>query len=141
MTHVDYFKLQAKNLFKDWKTRTTYTDIDGSTCDQYDGKYFDVSNIFFDFENIYDENDFTLMKAQHIIACMAGFSKWAELLKASNEKLELERLLFDNRDKITREDWEMYIIGIERDNEIFIDVESQVALFKRVYIEETATEK
>lgn len=141
MTHIEYFKMQAKNLFKDWKTRTTYTDIDGSTCYQYNGKYFDVSSIFFDFEDIYDENDLTLMKAQHIIACMAGFSKWAELLKASDAKLELERLLLDNRAKISREDWEMYIIGIERDNELSIDVEAQVELFKRVWIEGTATEE
>lgn len=141
MNHVEYFKMQAKNLFKDWKTRTTYTDIDGSTCYQYNGKYFDVSSIFFDFEGIYDENDLTLMKAQHMIACMAGFSKWAELLKASDAKLELERLLLDNRTKISREDWEMYIIGVERDNEISIDLESQVELFKRVFIEGTATEE
>lgn len=141
MTHVEYFKMQAKNLFKDWKTRTTHTDIDDSTLYQYNGKYFDVSSIFFDFEDIYDENNFTLMKAQHIIACMAGFSKWGELLKASDAKLELERLLFDNRAKISREDWEMYIIGIERDNDIYIDVKSQVELFKRVYIEGIATKK
>lgn len=68
MTYVESFKMQAKNLFKDGKTRTTYTDVDGSMCYQYNGKHF---------EDIYDENDFTLMKAQYIIACMAGFLKWA----------------------------------------------------------------
>lgn len=132
MTYVESFKMQAKNLFKDGKTRTTYTDVDGSMCYQYNGKHF---------EDIYDENDFTLMKAQYIIACMAGFLKWAQLLKASDAKLELERLLLDNRAKINREDWEMYINGIERDNEITIDAESQVELFKRVLIGETTTEK
>lgn len=141
MTHIEYFKMQAKNLFKDWKTRTTYTDVDGSTRYQYNGKNFDVSSIFFDFEGIYDENDLTLMKAQHIIACMAGFSKWAELLKSSDAKLELERLLLDNRDKISREDWEMYINSIECDNDISIDVESQVELFKRVFVEGAAIEE
>lgn len=35
----------------------------------------------------------------------------------------------------------MYINGIERDNEITIDAESQVELFKRVLIGETTTEK
>lgn len=35
----------------------------------------------------------------------------------------------------------MYIIGIERDNDIYIDVKSQVELFKRAYIEGIATEK
>ena len=50
MTPIAYFKLQAKNLFKDFKTRTSSIDVvDGRSHYAYDAKYFDVDAIFVDF--------------------------------------------------------------------------------------------
>jgi len=53
------------------------------------------------------------MKAQHIIALMSGFDKWADLVKASEAELDLAKLLFDNQDKISIEHWRKYISAIE----------------------------
>ena len=133
MTHITYFKRQAKNLFKDYQTKTPYIDdVDGNSYYKYDPKYFDVDSIFLDFDC--DEDNFSLMKAQHIIACMIGFYKWADLLKASGAELELAKLLFDNQDKIHIEDWEMYIAGAERDNKTTFDSESRLEIFKNVFL-------
>ncbi len=47
MTHIEYFKLQAKNLFRDYKTKTSHVDeADGNSYYKYDPKYFDVDAIF-----------------------------------------------------------------------------------------------
>lgn len=98
MSHIEHFKRQAKNLFKDFKTKTSYIDnVDSNSYYKYAPKYFDIDSILSEYR--YDEDDFSLMKAQHIIARMVGFDNWAALLKASQAELELAKLLFDNRDK------------------------------------------
>jgi len=74
------------------------------------------------------------MKAQHLIALMIGFRKWADLLNASDAELELAKLLFDNQDKIHIEDWEMYIADAERDNKTTFDSESRLEIFKQVFV-------
>lgn len=74
------------------------------------------------------------MNAQHIIACMLGFDNWTDLLKASEEELELARLLFDNQDKIHTEDWRMYIAGAERYNKTTFDPASRLEIFKHVFL-------
>jgi len=133
MSHIAYFKLQAKNLHKDYKTRTLQADpLEGSSSYKYAPKYFDIESILFDYKC--DEDDFSLMKAQHLIACMIGFYKWTELLKASEAELELAKLLFDNQDKIHIEDWRMYIVGVERDNNTTFDAESRLEIFKHVFL-------
>jgi hypothetical protein len=40
------------------------------------------------------------MKAQHIIANMVGFRRWAELVNVSEPELELAKSLFDNQDRV-----------------------------------------
>ena len=56
MTHIEYFKLQAKNLFRDYKTQTSYIDyVDGNSYYKYDPKYFDVDSIFLDYHGFFDE--------------------------------------------------------------------------------------
>ena len=52
--------------------------------------------IFF-YRTMLMEENFTLMKAQHLVANLAGFDKWAELLHASDDALELGKLLLDKR--------------------------------------------
>mgnify|MGYP000284663284 CR=1 FL=1 len=58
MNHIDYFKLQAKNLFRDYKTQ--FVDESGSVpIYNYKPKYFDINRIFVEFdweeENASDE--------------------------------------------------------------------------------------
>lgn len=134
MTPVDYFKLHAKNLFRDYKTQYVYlADKDGTKHYTYKPKYFDVDGIFLDFD-IRDEENFSLMKAQHLIAKMVGFKKWTELLKASKAELELAKLLFDNQHKFNIEEWDIYIGRAEDDNNTTFDSEARLEIFKRVFL-------
>lgn len=114
MTPISYFKQQAKNLHKDYKTQASY-----------------IEALLLQYR--FEKSDFCLMKAQHIIALMGGFSKWTDLLKASAVELELAKLLFDNQDKIPVEHWRKYISAIERDQGINLDPETKLEIFKHDY--------
>ena len=94
MKHIDYFKLQAKNLHKDFATQSFDKD---EGVYEYDPKYFDISQIVMDF-GIDEKAKFSLMNAQHIIAQMVGFEKWTDLVKAPIQKLSELRELLENHD-------------------------------------------
>lgn len=137
MEHLDYFKLQAKNLFKDYKTRFSYyDDVIKDNLYDYNPKYFDIKGIFLDFGIYDDESDFkfTLMNAQHIIAQLVGFRKWTDLEKANPTELELAHLLFDNAHKISIEEWKMYIAQAESDNQTVFDAKTRLDIFKQVFL-------
>lgn len=137
MTHIEYFKLQAKNLFRDYKTQTSYIDeVDGYSYYTYTPKYFDIDSIFLEYNlDEEDEENLTLMKAQHLFSLMLGFEKWADILKASEARLELARLLWDNQHKIHLEEWLMYIAGAEHDNNTTFDDNARLDIFKMVFVE------
>lgn len=86
MEHLDYFKLQAKNLFKDYKTRFFNEE---SKRYEYKPKYFDIGRIFvdFDFPDYKDDFTFTLMNAQHLIAKIVGIQNWNHLIELSKQEL------------------------------------------------------
>lgn len=131
MDHISFFKLQAKNLFKDFKTKTTVFDgVIKDYLNEYSPKFFDIDEIVCAWD--IDEDNFSLMKAQHIIAQMVGFEKWADLLNASEAELELAKLLFDNQDRVYLEDWDIYISIAERDNNTIFDAENRLEIFKHV---------
>ena len=80
MANIEFFKQQAKKLLKDYQSRV-FNETEGLY--EYTPHYFlDIDEIIIDF-NINEDGPFTLMNAQHIIALMAGFSKWNELIKSS----------------------------------------------------------
>lgn len=131
-TTIEYFKLQAKNLHKDFKTQKPYFDpLAGDNLYGYTPKFFDVDALITDYG--IDEGNFTLMNAQHIIAKLVGFEKWTEMLKASPSTFELAKLLFDNMHKIRNEDWEYYVLDVENQNEIILDDEDKLDIFKTVF--------
>ncbi|WP_424244246.1 hypothetical protein Dip510_001447 [Elusimicrobium posterum] len=129
---TEYFKSQAKNLFRDYKTKFFNQKED---IYDYKPRFFDINQIVLDFD-IDEEGKFTLMNAQHIIAVMAGFHKWTDLIKASDVELELAKLLFDNQDKIGIDEWEMYISRLGYDNKTFFQPEEQIEIFKTVFANE-----
>lgn len=131
MKPIDFFKLQAKNLHKDFKTQTISPS--DSSIYHYEPKYFDIFGILVDFD--LDEDKFTLMNAQHIIALLVGFDKWNDLIKASENELELAKLLFDNLHKISADEWQMYLIDNERDNNMTFNPEMRLEIFKQVFAE------
>ena len=121
MRHVDYFKLQAKNLFKDFRSNTQ--------------KHFpDDAEFVILYEYGYDEKDVSLMRAQHIIARMSGFRKWTDLASAPETELKVAKLLYDNRDVINIEDWEMYVARVEREHKIILDPESKLEILEQVWL-------
>ena len=81
MTNIEYFKLQAKNLLKDYQTR--YLSEDGEIY-EYEPKFFDIVGIFLEYGIMDDDKnfEFKLGNAQHLIAQMAGFASWKELITA-----------------------------------------------------------
>ena len=89
MNYIEFFKLQAKNLLRDYKTQEVYQDGEFELF-RYKPKYFDVEAIFGDFGNLRsifadyycDETDFKLGNVQHIIALLVGFDKWSDLINA-----------------------------------------------------------
>jgi hypothetical protein len=132
MTHLEFFKLQAKNLFRDYQTKKKSSEAAIGDY-EYDPKYFDIEGIILYFD--IDEENFTLMKAQHIVANIVGFEKWTDMLKADESELELAKLLFDNQDTVSLDDWKMYIIGTERDNNTTFDPDTRLEIFKLVFLE------
>ncbi|MCR9229248.1 MAG: hypothetical protein NXH90_17640 [Flavobacteriaceae bacterium] len=135
MNAVDYFKLQAKNLHRDFKTKTPTVDESiGGFQYEYSPKYFHIDDVILDFS--VDEENFSLMKAQHVIANIAGFNKWATLIKLSESELELAKLLFEHQNKIDLISWNLYIADAQSMNQAELDAEMQVKIFKRVVIEE-----
>ena len=129
MDTLDFFKLQAKNFMRDFKTQ--YTDETGIY--QYTPRFFpDIDEIIVSFD--INEDDFTLMNCQHIIARLSGFEKWSDLLHASKDKLELGKLLFENRhirDSLI-EDWETYRASMNQD----VDDRTLISIFKLVYLDQ-----
>lgn len=135
MNTIDYFKLQAKNLHKDFKTKTPVLDKTATSfLYEYTPKYFDIEMVIADF-NI-DEENFSLMNAQHVIAKIADFDNWASLLKAPTAELELAKLLYDHQNRIDLVGWQFYIADAQTMNEEELDAEIQVDIFKQMVIEE-----
>ncbi len=135
MNSIDYFKLQAKNLHRDFKTQIPIADKSkGIFKYEYLPKYFQIYDIITDFD--IDEENFTLMNAQHVIAKIAGFDKWGTLIKTSPSELELAKLLFEHQDRIDLNSWNFYISDAQSMNEHELDAESQIEIFKQVVIEE-----
>ncbi|WP_306567945.1 hypothetical protein [Flavobacterium lindanitolerans] len=135
MNSIDYFKLQAKNLHKDFKTKTLPVDKAATAfLFEYFPRYFDIEMVISDFD--IDEENFTLMNAQHIIAKIANFDKWASLLKAPEAELELAQLFYDHQNRIDLIGWQFYIADLQSMNEIELDAEIQVKIFKQMVIEE-----
>lgn len=132
MNKISYFKLQAKNFLRDFKTQKK--DQEGIYF--YSPKFFkDINDIIVAFD--IDEDNFTLMNAQYIISNLAGFDKWSDLLEASPEALELGELLFNNRnnggDVDLTEDWNMYLAmnGFQD-----FDDASKLEIFNIVFLEQ-----
>lgn len=135
MNTIDYFKLQAKNLHKDFKTKTPVLDKTATAfLYEYTPKYFDIEMVITDFD--IDEENFSLMNAQHVIAKITNFDKWASLLKATPSELELAKLLYDYQNRIDLVGWQLYIADAQTMNEEELDAEIQVDIFKQMVIEE-----
>lgn len=135
MNTIDYFKLQAKNLHRDFKTKTpVFDNVINDFLYQYSPKYFDIDQIVLDYN--LNEEKFSLMNAQHVIADLAGFDKWTTLINSSEDELELAKLLFDNQNIIDLYSWNDYIKYSESLSQTEFDVETKLEIFKQVVLED-----
>ncbi|WAC40381.1 hypothetical protein [Pedobacter sp. SL55] len=133
MTPIEYLKLQAKNLYKDFKTQTSSFDPKlQRKVYQYDPKFFKIELLVDDFE--INEEKFKLGNAQHVIAKLCGLEKWTDLLKASPAKVELSVLLYTNMDKCEVRDWDQYITNIETENDVRLDDDFKVQIFNEGFL-------
>jgi hypothetical protein len=128
MNHIDFFKLQAKNLHRDYQTQKTVLDEDGEPYSEYEPKFFDIDAIFEDYE--IDNEDFSLMNAQHLVAKMLRFNKWPDLINASKPELELAKLKFVNQNKIPLIEWDIQVAGVEREHHMVFDPEDELNYYK-----------
>tara|TARA_B100001093_G_C26283242_1_gene782023 strand:- start:87 stop:545 length:459 start_codon:yes stop_codon:yes gene_type:complete len=135
MDTIDYFKLHAKNLHRDFKTKTPVLDKTATAfLYEYTPRYFDIEMVISDFD--IDEKSFSLMNAQHVISKIANFDKWGLLLKASPAQLELAMLLFEHQNRIDLIGWHFYIADAQSMNQDELDTEIQVEIFKQMVIKE-----
>lgn len=134
MTPIEYLKLQAKNLHKDFKTQTSSFDPKlRRNVYEYDPRFFKIDLLADDF-NINEEN-FKLGNAQHVIAKLCGLEKWNDLSKASPTKIELSILLYTNMDRVEVRDWDEYVSRIETENKVKLDDEFKLQIFTEVFLE------
>ena len=85
MDAVAFFKLQAKNFLKDWKTR--HRDEEGLW--QYRSRFIDVDRFFLEagYGDWGDEEP-SLMRAQHFVALICELDSWSELINLPEDELE-----------------------------------------------------
>lgn len=129
MDKISYFKLQAKNLFRDFKTQ----QVDGDGIYFYSPRFYDdIDDLILSYD--IDENHFTLMNAQHLIANLAGFNNWCALLHASDAALELGQLLLENRNRfcwpvLDGWDWWLNYSNLQDESD-----ETKVELFREFFM-------
>jgi hypothetical protein len=132
MNIIDFFKLQSKNLHRDFKTRKlVFSNEFGKLSYEYEPKHFDIELVIYDYN--LDEENFTLMKAQHVIAQMAGFEKWTVLIKTSETDLNIAKILYENQDIIDLRMWVDYISEAERMNQTDFDSETKLAICEQAF--------
>ena len=129
MSIIDYFKLQAKNLMRDWETHQE----DGELGYVYSPRYFDIGGLLDYFEE--DETKFCLQRAQHLIAKLVGFRKWDNLIHARDEKQRFAKTVFSgliaSNDLITAYDeWQDYCYSNGIDE---LDIKNQIYLAQRFF--------
>jgi len=132
MNTIDFFKLQSKNLHRDFKTRKlVFNNEFGELSYEYEPKHFDIELVIYDYN--LDEENFTLMKAQHVIAQMTGFEKWTVLIKTSETDLKIAKILYENQDIIDLRMWVDYISEAERMNQTDFDSETKLAICEQAF--------
>lgn len=129
MSHIDFFKKQAKNFHKDWKTQKKIEE-EGFSYYVYDWKYYHIEDLFdyFELSNT-DREEIKLARAQHYIAKMVGFKTWNDLVHAPEKEVKLaEFLLRHFKNSYHIEDWENILShsGVKgKDSETILDYAKQ----------------
>ncbi len=128
------FEHYAQNLIEDFNTRILDKDGDIYT---YTPKYFDITEIFISYDINDDDNDFqfNIEDARNLISMILEAS-WDKIINANQYKKEIYELKlgsykvnsqYDINDFDTATFW---IESTERDNNIILDDEEKLKLYK-----------
>lgn len=129
MTPIEYLRLQAKYFLRDWQTRR----LDESGVWLCSPKHINVDGLMLDY-GFNDEEEPSLSRAQHMIAVVLGFPKWAALASASNARLKLAAQLWRHQNEIPMAEWLDYIDNVQRAlaaQDAYLPDEAQLQLFER----------
>ena len=130
MLPIDYFKRQAKNLLEDQRTRV-WNEQEGFY--DYSPRFFDVDRIFLSF-GIFDDEEPSLQRAQHLIAMIAGFKNWSDLINCDQKELAFRKLVFENQNYLCWDEWILRYRSVMASVNIPVnemDIESQVRLYEQ----------
>ena len=102
MDALSFFKLQAKNFLRDWKTR--YRDEEGLW--QYRSRFIDVDRFFLEagYGDLGDGEP-SLMRAQHFVAMICNLNSWSELINLPQDELEFLKYVWEHQNQNSFEDW------------------------------------
>ena len=104
MDYIKYFKSQAKKFYKDFQTQY---QKENDIIYSYRPKFWhDIDGVIVSFD--IDEDNFSLMKAQHIIANLANFDSWNDLIHANEYLLEIGYHLIEHRNEDFVNEWQWY---------------------------------
>lgn len=88
MTTIDYYKQQAKLLLKDYNFFKENNFQQNEAIFDKPQEHFDIHNVFSKANKRINE-DITLMNAQHILAKIADFKDWNDVLHSSDPQREI----------------------------------------------------
>ncbi len=127
MDYIKYFKSQAKKFYKDFQSQYK---IENDVIYDYKPKFWlDINEIIISFD--INEDDFSLMKAQHIIANLANFKSWDELIHANEYLLEIGYYLIENRGDDFLDRWQWYESHAQLNR---FDDAGKLDIFKHVFL-------
>lgn len=101
MSNLEFFKREAKNFLKDWRTQKITQNSDGSFSYYYDWKFYDVDYHFNKLKlNDKDRQEIQLVRSQHWLSQMLGQKNWNVLISLSDSELDkVENLLREIKSK------------------------------------------
>lgn len=130
MLPIKYFKRQAKNLLQDQRTRV-WNEQEGFY--DYSPRFFDVDQILFSLR-LRDDEEPVLQRTQHIIAKIAGFDEWSDLINCDPEELAFRKLVFENQNYLWWGEWVLRyrsVMDSLNTSEGEMDIESQMHLYQQ----------
>lgn len=101
MSDLEFFKREAKNFLKDWRTQKITQNNDGSISYHYDWKFYDVDYHFTKLKlNDKDRQEIQLARSQHWLSQMLGQKNWTVLISLPDSELDkVEKLLREIKSK------------------------------------------
>lgn len=119
MKTIDYYKQQAKLLLKDYNLSKEHNFNQSEVVYDEPQEHFDINNVF-SKANKQKGEDIKLMNAQHILAKIADFKDWNDVLHSSEPQREIGAFKL-NAYKIGMDPHMIEAANMLVDQELFVD--------------------